>query len=466
MYTPQDSIPEPLTYNGWGCGTSPNRIVAPIGKPNQRLCRLLTDVPYADECINAALLWSDLEQQLRRANCCRSPQQRQLLEVADQKIKLPARSSYSTNWAKQAAWNKYDALASIVTCADYSRAEDLIHCDYASFKCHDRLLCPLCCHNYLARPVLEEFGDKLGADTEVFYIVLSLSSNPDETQRLKFKDIGMDEFQNLTSRGASETCVDQEYGIEFQTGDDQRDCRILWNFFNEAICEFTGSKRGSMFSGSVGGPELAVRFQPLRVLPHANYICWSSGFSVDGARRLRKFIRKKMRDCRCLNTKLFPAVACYRLAAKDDLRKVINYIFKRIDLATAYINAAERSDHMPAAMDSLNHETRQFLNNSLSIFWRLRRLSRYGRCCANHREYFGHVSDYRLAQRERNSERRMLRGSRDPGMKSKGGDVDRWERRYLEQLDHPPRPQHSRFSYWKQRHERPPIPPNRAKPRR
>ena len=432
---------------------------APISRS---LLRLPSEVPTPEECASGNLIWSNLGQQYRHAHCCCTPPQRSLLRITQEKIKPSAGSSFTDYWAKQSCWNNYDSLASIITRSSYARQEDFIRCGYSSFKCHDRLLCPLCCHNLLARPVLEEFGDAFGGDNDVFYIVISLSPNPDETNRLIVKDVSDDEFQNLKVRGTNEAFGGQDYGVEFHTGDDLRDCRILWSFFKDAVREFTGSKSGCWFSGAVGGPELAVRFQPLRVLPHANYLVWSPGFSADGARELRRFVRKKMLNCRPLQTKLFPSVACYRLRTADDLRRVVKYIFKPIDLAAAYISAAERSNHTPAGLAHLNLETNEFLKNVLDVSWCLRRVSRYGRCNANHRDYFGHVTEYRRALRERDAERRADGGRAPVTGANDSTDIDRWERHYFEQLDHPSLPRHSRFSYWKSRNElRPPHPNGR-----
>jgi hypothetical protein len=288
--------------------------------------------------------------------------------VAREKIACHTGSSYTDFWAKQAAWNNYGSVASIIARSVYSRAEDFLRCGYLSFSCRDRLFCPWCCFNFLARPGLDEFGDSIGADNEVHYLVLSLSSNPDEKQRLIFRDIDESDIHNI-KRPATEEDMPHDYGIEFQTDGDLRDCRILWLFYNEVIREFTGNRNGCKFSGAIGGPELAVRFQPLRVLPHANYIVWSPGLSADGIRALRKFIRQKMRDCRPLQTMLYPSVACCRIRLGDDLRRVIKYIFKPIDVASAYSITVDRIQHDPAAVAQLNFETNEFLKNVLDVSW-------------------------------------------------------------------------------------------------
>lgn len=222
-----------------------------------------------------------------------------------------------------------------------------------------------------------------------------------------------------------------------------------------------------MFSGVIGGPELAVRLQPLRVLPHCNLICWSAGFSTDDARKFRRQIRDKMRNCRRLTLRLYPSLACYRLTSPDDLRAVLRYFFKPIDLAGAYLSAAERVNYEPAGMENLNRDSNLFLTNLPLVFHRLPRLTRFGRCHASHRAYLGHVTDWRQRQRNLAAERRQ---------RSRGGvevrvdagkpparppsSMERWEQLVRHRTRHPLCRGHSRFYHWHEalvRRTRPPA---------
>jgi hypothetical protein len=435
---------------------------SPAVSTEDRITEIPSDSPTLQTCLASRQDWSDLHHQLHIANYTRASERHELLSTIQQKVTAPVGSSFSNYWRKQAAWNGYDRAASVIACSDYSRREDFVHCGYSTFSCQDRLFCPRCCYNRLARRVLDEFGNSFGADGAVYYIVLSLSRDRDDKHRLKFKDIGDDEFHGLNHRGASapftEVVNAGAYGVEFAVGDDLLQCRLLWQFMTEAIREFTGNKRGSLFSGVVGSPELAVQFQPLRVLPHANYLCWAPGFSVAGARELRSFIRTKMRDCRLLEAGLYPSVACYRLRVADGLRRVVNYIFKPIDLASAYSRAAERVNYTPADMECLNRDVNSFLKNVPDVFWRLNRVSRYGRCSASHRSYIGEVSAYRQAEREAAAERRA--NSVTPRSTSKLHPITRWQLHYLEMVDHPPGPRISRFQQWRFRNEQVPTRPH------
>ena len=405
-------------------------------------------------CIANQHDWSDPHLQHRLATYNGTSGKLELLATVLEKITAPIGSSFTNYWAQQATWNGYNKLASIVACSSYARSEDLVHCGDGTFSCQDRLFCPRCCHNKLARRVDDEFGNSFGADSEVHYIVLSLSRDPDETNRLKVTDIGEDELHVLKHRvvSAQHGTVDGalDYGVGFDGFNELLQCRLLWYFMAEAIQEFTGGQRGSLFNGAFGGPELAVQFSPLRALPHANYLCWSPGFSIDGARELRRFIRTKMRDCRLIESGLYPSVACYRLRTADDLRRVVNYIFKPIDLAAAYVRAAELVDYVPGDMACLNLEVNKFLKNAGDVFWNVRRVARYGRCHASHHDYIGSVSAYRLAQREAAAERRAGGGDRAHRAGSDLDPVARWELHFDEQFERPVWPRASRYQLWRQ----------------
>jgi hypothetical protein len=438
--------PSPLVYGK----------LSPQSKP--RTIWLPPETPSIADCLTRRHDWSDLYLQCDLAinvSGYMTPERRDLLTTALEKVKGLVGSSFTDYWARQAAWSRYGSLASIVSCSNYARSEDFIHCGHGGFSCQDRLLCPRCAYNFMARRVAEEFGHAFGEDCEVYYILLSLSRDADETHRLKLRDADDEVFHSLKHRVGEQphiiTGSAGDYGIGFDGGDDLLQCRLIWHFFMEAVHEFTGDGRGSLFSGVVGGPELAVQLNPLRALPHANYICWSPGFTIDGVRELRRFIRTKMRDCRLLESGLYPAIACYRLATADDLRRVISYIFKPVDLASAYIRAAGLAGYAPVALQALNTDVNRFLENALQVFWNLRRVSKYGRCHASHHDYIGSVSTYRLAQRELAAERRM--GGRVKHGGSMLHPIDRWLLHQQELSERPHWPRQSRFHRWKAWHD-------------
>ena len=408
-----------------------------------------------EQCSAAHQIWSDLDLQIQHSACCHAPIEQDLLLIASEKTTVRIGSSFGNFWTRQKLLHNYDALASIISCSTYSKREDLVRCGFCAFHCQDVSFCPRCSYRRLARPAVEEFGDTHASDQQVFYIVLSLSSQPNEAQRFIFRDVGEVDLHQAKARSLAPPCTGDNYGIEFNTSADLIQCRLLWQIFADVMRHFTGNGRGKIFSGVVAGPELAVRFQPLRVLPHSNFICWSPGFSADDARRLRREIRDRIRNCRRLTLPLYPSLACYRLASPDDLRAVLRYSFKPIDLAGAYLTAGDRVDYEPVGMANLNRDTNTFLSNMPRVFHRLPRITRLGRCCASHREYFGHVTPYRQLQRQRGAERRQRLGggievrvdASTPQPRRLSG-FDRWEALLQQQVRYPLRRRHSRFSRW------------------
>jgi len=161
---------------------------------------------------------------------------------------------------------------------------------------------------------------------------------------------------------------------------------------------------------------------------------------------------------------IYPAIACYRLRGSEDLRRVINYCCKPIGLAQAYVDASETLGFDPAKLAGLNRDVDHFFDFLPRLFRQMPRIRRFGRCCGVHHDYFGHVTDWRREQRERNAERRRMLGELDgavPGGKcerqfDKLSGFERWER----DLRSPNRPG-ARFFYWSRakmpRVPRPPV---------
>ena len=277
----------------------------------------------------------------------------------------------------------------------------------------------------------------------------------------KEADSGYHDFERTDRDGLKGSklatpCDPGDYGVPFETGDDVEQCRLLWKLFNEAIHEFTGTGRHQRFLGVVGGPELAVQFQPLRVLPHCNFVVFTNSFTEDDARELRRLIRTKMRNCRPLKLKRFPSVACYRLRTRDDLRAVLSYSTKPIDLTGQYTRAAERIKFEPAAMAALNADLKEFLNRLPDAFHQLPRITRHGVCHPNSQGYIGQISDWRQARRERDAERRRAlrqdgsRAQRKPKQSATAAKMK------------PRRSRSSRFAYWRRAvmPGPPPMPPS------
>ena len=418
------------------------------------------------DCAAEHPMWNDLDLQLMHATCGRTPGNVEFLQLANEKVTLPPGTSFRKFWAYQKQHHGYDALASIIASSSYAKKEDFIRCGYSSFHCQDTRLCPLCCYQRLSQRLVEEFGNTFAADREVFFIVASVSSDPDETRRLTFQNGSSTDIHQIKAPGLAEPRSPAHYGVPFETTPDLLQCRLVWSFIAEAIHELTGTGRGACFSGVVGGPELAVRFQPLSVLPHSNFLAWSPGFSADDARKLRKSIRQKMRDCRRLKPGLYPTIACYRLGSADDLRAVASYMCKSIDLASAYEAAADLANYAPAHMIALNAQTNTFLHRLPLVCHRLPRIVRYGACNASSRSYFGQVTEWRLLDRARNAEWRRDRQEvydvfDQPGYRPYRSVLEKWEQHIQHRMRNHVLALHSRFYYWNLKYETPRPPPPR-----
>jgi hypothetical protein len=201
-------------------------------------------------------------------------------------------------WKRQKSYENYDQTASIIARSCYENRANFIYCGCHGFSCGDRVLCKRCCYNLLAEPALEEFGNTFTGQREVYFIVTSLSREADERKRIIFKDLTKAEMQQIKVQGEFEQGVLADYGIPFSEPWEVLEARIYWNTFAIAIHEFTG--RNKPLAWAFGGPELSVRFMPLGVLPHANYVGFSAGLIGDDARALRRIIRQKLRGCRRL----------------------------------------------------------------------------------------------------------------------------------------------------------------------
>ena len=392
-----------------------------------------------------------LQQSLQSASAGRSDLLGAVLgEKLSDRLGSPFKAEY---WREQAKWNRYDVLVNLVARSTYVRSEDLIHCGFLSFRCGDRLFCPLCCFNLLARVVADEFGGSFLAAQEVYFVVISLSHNPDEASRLVIRNMDEVDFDSLNHSGHGGSLIgarETEYGIGFETYENRFLSRLIWMQMSDVVRKFTGNGAGGLFSGAVGGPELAVQLSPLRALPHANYICWGSGITIDSIRALRRELRNRMRDSRRVPGGLYPSVGCFRLRTSADLQRVIRYILKPIDLAGAYLRAVGLAGNDQVAIRAIENEVTTFMNGALDVFWSLRRVARYGRCHPAHRNYIGTVSEYRMARRMAMAERRAGCGAgRYPTTQLDS--VARWERHHVEMADRPGWGCLSRFQMWRER---------------
>jgi len=363
---------------------------------------------YCDhrDCHRDHALRNDLDLQLNHFECW-PPERRFLLEKIYRKVNYELPSGRPGYWNNQRHWKDYDQMATIIALSTYERRWAFCNCGFHGYSCGDRLLCVRDCFNLLSRPALREFRRAFHADNECYYVVTSLSREADEKKRLIFKDLTKSERDQIKVSGCAEQDSLDNYGIPFNGPTPELESREYWRVFHEVIHEFTG--RGRLFSGAFGGPELAVRFLPLAVLPHANYIVWSPGLRSDDIRRLRRALRNKLRGCRTITPGLYPKVAVYRIHENDDYQAVIKYMFKPIDIGFAYTVAADAVGNDPKALERLNFQTDCFLEDLPTAFTGVHRMTRFGFCSASSGDYVGVVTPERQERREKDTQRRKRR---------------------------------------------------------
>ena len=359
---------------------------------------------YADpHCEVDHHIWNDLDLQLNHLRCLPDDTQKLLKDVYN-RVHYHLANGKPGFWKRQKEFVSYDETASIIACSSYENRRNFCRCGYYGYSCGDPL-CKRCAFTMLGGPAIFEFGGAFDAREEVYFIVLSLSGEPDERKRIIFKDLTKAEWQQIKAQGCFEQGKPINYGIPFADPEDVLQGRIYWEKFAGTIKKFTG--RGKLFAGAFGGPELSVRFLPLRALPHANYVAFSDGLTRDDVRAMRRALRGFLRGCRRLGHGVYPKVAVYRLPSQTDLREVIDYIFKPIGIAVPYALTADKLDYQPAGMRSLNADVNLFFDNMCLAFDGLDRMNRYGVCNpAARKNYIGTVSEERLERRAADTARR------------------------------------------------------------
>jgi len=211
-------------------------------------------------------------------------------------------------------------------------------------------LCLRCCYKQRAEPLLREFRRAFRKENACYYLVISLSREQEESKRLILRDLDQEQQEQIKRSGCFEQGKLTDYGIKMvntDVEDYELVCQTYWRIFGEVLHGFTGKKSKQLFVGAFGGPELSVRFMPLAVLPHANYIVFSAGLCIDDVRRFRQELSRRLRNSRLVERGLYPKLAIYRLKEPKDFSAVVKYMFKPIDVGLAYGMAAEADNGHP-----------------------------------------------------------------------------------------------------------------------
>lgn len=377
----------------------------------------------------------DLDLQLNHFHCWDSDRQ-ELLEKTYRKVTFEYDDGTPGYWNNLRQWKNYDWQATVIALSSYANRWRFCSCGPYGYSCGDPL-CRRCCFNQRAEPLLNEFRRGFHHADECYYLVIGLSRESDETKRLIFKDLDQAERQLIALAGDAEQADMKDYGIKPANELEDYDlaCQAIWRIFSETMHHFTGRKSKQIFMGGFGGPELSVRFTPLAVLPHANYIVFSRGLSTDDLRRFRRELSRRFRNCRRVESGLYPKVSLYRVAEPEDFHDVVKYMFKPIDVGFAYATAADccfhsltenlkrkpitvgqayamaagAADGEGRSLKNLNQQVDCFLERLPLIFHNVRRLRRYGCCSPRSKDYIGIVTVEKEERRQADAERRAKR---------------------------------------------------------
>jgi len=400
---------------------------------------------------NTLLNWSQCPSPLEIQTNVLTTIQRQLYGSLDIKINNRTGSPHFKYWSSQDVNNDYGGTASIVIRCDGPRFYDFIQCGYKRFGCGDRFYCPRCTARY-ALDLKGEFQSAVSQDNPSWYLVCGLSDNPDEGARIKLIDSNRCDYEQLKRPRFSEPVDTGHYGIPLSSTDAIFVSRYLLEMFRGAVKEHTGP--GKIFSGSIIAPEVALRFLPIRILPHVNVIAWAPALNLDDLRDVRRSISKQMRDSRRLPKGIYPTIYAQRIPTGEDLARVADYIMKPMNLGGPYVRAAELVHFDPIQMTQLNIEAERVVR-AIPVMWtKLRRIERFGVCFSKSKNYIGFVTDSKKRQREREKARRIEKKKRDQYYDIKFGVVTTKPRRrskkrvrlemidteMLSRLEHPPIP--------------------------
>jgi len=102
-----------------------------------------------------------------------------------------------------------------------------------------------------------------------------------------------------------------------------------------------------------------------------------------------------------------PDRSCLSNLAREDLLRVISYIFKPIAVGKAYERAAGRNAWNASSVEVLNNEVNLFLVNLSLVFYDVHKIRRYGIChCGSTSRYIGYVTEHRKQRSEKAAKRR------------------------------------------------------------
>jgi hypothetical protein len=264
----------------------------------------------------------------------------------------------------------YRATCKVLSDSDERKAGDMAFCGYQGFHCEQLHLCFYCCKRRQLS-ILNEFGPAFHRARKKLLIVIGLSHDPNVASRCF---LNRPDPVNLplvaTDPGSA------EIGTRFLD--------IIIRVMREAH----KGKRNRLFTGSIGGPEFAVRLSPYpTVLPHFNAISWCDEFTDDELDSLRVRITNEMNNSG-LFSGLHVTIWASSLDDPDRLARALTYLLKPMDLNYRYSEAccSACSAHK---LEIIRENVRTVLQWIRTVGHRKARATRFGACHPQHKLYLG-----------------------------------------------------------------------------
>jgi hypothetical protein len=366
---------------------------------NHQLCGLET------------LHWDNFDIQYLHRNCCNVLRKEQL-ETIHRKLRGACGNSvdpdFGVDFAKLASRTEWVATNTLLAISgQYDRANDVIQCGHGRHRCKEAGLCPRC--SFLrGTDLVQEFGT-LRWDRAAYYVVFSFDN---ESKRLILN--GCD----LASRTGTGTTRSSGTSKWLPVSSDlPKAAKLIWSIGRDAL-RVRAKELG--FCGGLVSPELAVRFNRLRFLPHSNAFVWTENAIDEDVwwKVLESYSNtiRKVPEC----SALFGSVSIRSVQSSEHLAQLLRYSTKAIAIAEEYAATAEQSKNDPESMRSLNREVCELFKILPRCFSYVPRPVYLGGCRKASANYFGYETEYRRRLREKNAARLKSKPPRKrPGSKKK-----------------------------------------------
>lgn len=163
-------------------------------------------------------------------------------------------------------------------------------------------------------------------------------------------------------------------------------CQVHWNAIQHSL---NGLMKSKTISGGLASEELAVRsFVPTSVLPHTHAVLKCESFDKDVVEQAVELVQGYQENG--IGTTLTPNIQATVIDDEDAFQNQIAYLFKPIDLKTAYDSAWIRlAQENRTQASRLNSDVSEFLTGHLELTRGRIMIRRFGNMHAISREFIG-----------------------------------------------------------------------------